>query len=175
MLYQDYHQRVKTLSPAGTPKYTRKKPRARTSVYWRGISKDIEETTKTCRTCEELQNIQQKKPLITSEVPPRAWHTIGADLFTLDGSEYLVVADYYSKYPFVRIIPSGQSNSSTVVKIMRQLFSEQGIPVGIRSDDGPHFSGQSFQEFAGDLSFKHITSSPTTLVAMGLSKARSSQ
>ena len=74
--------------------------------------------------CEELQNSQQKEPLITSEVPPRAWHIIGADLFTLDGSEYLVVADYYSKYPFVRIIPSGQSNSSTVIKIMRQLFRE---------------------------------------------------
>lgn len=136
--------------------------------------KDIEETTKTCRTCEELQNIQQKKTLITSEVPPRAWHTIGADLFTLDGSEYLVVADYYLKYPFVRIIPSGQSYSSTVIKIMRQLFSEQGIPVAVRSDNGPHFSGQAFQEFARDLSLSTLQAPPTTLVAMGLSKARSS-
>ena len=126
----------------------RAKLRARTSIYWRDLYKDIEETTKTCSTCEELQNSQQKEPLITSEVSPRAWHTTGADLFTLDDSEYLVVADYYSKYPFVRITPSGQSNSSTVVKIMRQLFSEQGIPVVVRFDNGPHFAGQAFQEFA---------------------------
>ena len=123
----------------------RTKLKARTLVYWRGLYKDIEETTNTCSTCEKLQHSQQKEPLITTEVSPRAWYTIGADLFALNGSQYLVVADYYSKYPFVRNIPSGKSNSSTVVKIMRQLFSEQG---------------QTFQEFAGDLGFKHITSYP---------------
>ena len=48
----------------------RTKLRARTSVYWRGLYKDIEETTKTCSTCEELQHSQQKEPLITTEVPP---------------------------------------------------------------------------------------------------------
>ena len=79
----------------------RTKLRARTSVYWRGLYKDIEETTKTCSTCEGLQHSQQKESLITTEVPPKAWHTIGADLFALDGSEYLVVADYYSKYSFL--------------------------------------------------------------------------
>ena len=137
----------------------RTKLRARTSVYWRGLYKDIEETTKTCSTCEELQHSQQKEPLITIEVPPRAWHTIGADLFALNGSEYLVVADYYSKYLFVGNIPSGQSNSSIVVKIMRQLFSEQGIPEVVRTDNGQHFNGQTFREFVRDLGFKHITSS----------------
>ena len=88
----------------------------------------------------------KKEPLITTEVPPRAWPTIGADLFALNSSEYLVVADYYSKYPFDRNIPSGKSNSSIVVKIMRQLFSEQGIPEVVRTDNGPHFNGQIFQE-----------------------------
>ena len=42
-----------------------------------------------------------KGPLILTEVPPRAWHPTGTDLFTLEVSEYLVVADYYAKYPFV--------------------------------------------------------------------------
>ena len=44
--------------------------------------------------------------------------------------------------------------------MMRQLFSEQGIPEVVRSDNGPHFNGQTFQEFARDLGFKHITRSP---------------
>ena len=79
-----------------------------------------------------------KRALIPTEVPPRAWHTIGTDLFTLEGPEYLVVADYYSKYPFVRRIPSGQGNSHTVIKMLRQIFSEQGIPKVVRSDNGPH-------------------------------------
>ena len=106
-------------------------------MYWRGLNKDIDETTKRCTICQELHPSQQKEPLIPTEVPPRAWHTIGTDIFTLEGSDHLVVADYYSKYPFVRPIPRGQSNSQTVIRIMKQIFSEQGIPKAVRSDNGP--------------------------------------
>jgi len=103
---------------------------------------------------------QQKEPLILTEVPPGAWHTIGTDLFTLEGSEYLVVADYYSKYLFVRQIQRGQGNNHTAVKMLRQIFSEQGIPKVVRSDNGPHYSGQAFQDFARELGFQLDTSSP---------------
>ena len=33
-------------------------------------------------------------------------------------------------------------------------------PEVVRTDNGPHFKSQAFQEFARDFSFKHITSSP---------------
>ena len=112
------------------------KLRAMTSIYWRGLNKDIDEITKTCSTCQELHPSRQREPLIPTEVPPRAWHTIGTDLFTLEGSKYLVVADYYSKYPFVRQIPRGQNNSHRVVKMLRQIFSEQRIPKVVRSENG---------------------------------------
>ena len=93
-------------------------------------------------------------------MPPRAWHTIGTDIFTLEGSDHLVVADYYSKYPFVRPIPRGQSNSQTVIRIMKQIFSEQGIPKVVRSDNGPNYNSQAFEAFARDYGFQHVTSSP---------------
>ena len=134
--------------------------RARTSVYWKGINKDIEETTKSCVTCQELQNSQPKEPLNPTETPPRAWHTVGTDLFQLVGSDYLLIADYYSKYNFVRKIPKGQSNSRTVVTLMKQIFSEQGIPKVVRSGNGPQYDGQAFRYFAKKYDFKHITSSP---------------
>ena len=138
------------------------KLRARTSVYWRGLHKDIDEISKTCSTCQELHPNQQKEPLILTEVPPRAWHTNGTDVFTLEGSEYLVVADYYPKYHFVRQMPRGQVNSHTVIKMLQQIFSEQGIPKVVRSDNGPYYSGhdQEFQGFARELGFQHVTSSP---------------
>ena len=111
--------------------------RARTSVYWRGLNKEIYEMTKICSTCQELHPSQHRELLVPTEVPPRALHTIGTDLFTLDGSEYIVVTDYYLKYPFVRQVTRGQNNNHTVVKMLRQTFSEQGIPKVVRSDDGP--------------------------------------
>ena len=100
-----------------------------------------------------------------TEVPARARHTVGTDLFYLDGDEYLLLADYYSQYPFVRKIPNGHSNSKTVVALTKQIFSEHGIPEIVRSDNGAHFQGY-YREFASPV---HLT----TLVAMGSLKAKS--
>ena len=57
--------------------------RPRASVYWRELKKDIDEITKTCSTCQDLHPSQQKEPLTLTELPPKAWHTIGTDRFTL--------------------------------------------------------------------------------------------
>ena len=92
-------------------------------------------------------------------MPPRLWHTVGTDLFLFDADEYLIIADYYSKYPFVRKIPRGQSNSKTVVNLTKQIFSEHGVPQIVRSDNGPHFQGH-YPEFAKEYGFQHVTSSP---------------
>ena len=37
-----------------------------------------------------------------------------------------------------------------------------------RSDNGPHYSGQAFQEFAIELGFQHVTSSPHYPVSNGV-------
>ena len=57
-------------------------------------------------------------------------------------------------------MPREQVNSHTVTKMLRQIFSEQGIPKVVRSDNGPNYSGQAFQDFARELGFPHVTSSP---------------
>ena len=93
------------------------KLRAHTSVFWRNLNKDIEELTKSCSKCQELQSKQAREPLLQTEVPPRAWHTIGTDIFYLDDDEFLLVADYYTKYPFVRKIPKGRSTSKCVAEL----------------------------------------------------------
>ena len=135
------------------------KLRARSAVYWRDLNRDIDNVTKSCSICQELQSKQAKEPLMPTEIPPRPWHTVGSDLFYLDGSEYLLVADYYSKFTFARKIP-GKSTSKTVIELMKQIFSEHGIPHVIRSDNGPHYNCYSFTKFAQQYGFKHVTSSP---------------
>ena len=45
-------------------------------------------------------------------------------------------------------------------RIMKQIFSKQGIPKVVRSDNGPHYNGQAFEAFARDYGFQHVTSSP---------------
>ena len=133
------------------------KLRARSTVFWPGITKDIERTVSTCTQCQESSPKQERQPMIPSEVPPRVWHTLGADLFTMDG-EYLVVADYYSKYPFVYKMAS--TDSYAIINKLKPLFAEQGIPAILRSDNGPQFASYKFRQFAKLLGFRHETSSP---------------
>ena len=76
--------------------------RAKTSVYWNNISGDIADFVANCSICQEHARTQQKEPLLQKDVPPHPWHTLSADLFSLDGEEYILLVDHYTKYPFVR-------------------------------------------------------------------------
>ena len=96
----------------------------------------MDEITRACDVCQEFQRKQPREPLIPSDIPLRPWHTIATDLFYYK-DEYLLIADYFSKFRFVRKIPRGHSNSKTVVDLTKQIFSEHGIPEIVRSDNGP--------------------------------------
>ncbi|XP_014677059.1 PREDICTED: uncharacterized protein K02A2.6-like [Priapulus caudatus] len=93
------------------------------------------------------------------EIPTGPWQTVGTDLFYLDGEEYLLICDYYSKFPIVKKI-HGRVTSQSVVNITKQVFSEQGIPETVISDNGPQYASQVFRQFTEEWGFSHVTSSP---------------
>ena len=41
---------------------------------------------------------------------------------TYDGSEYLVIVDYYSKMPIVRKMPTSQCNSAKTITVLKELL-----------------------------------------------------
>ena len=102
---------------------------------------------------------QQHETLLQHEIPIGPWETVGTDLFELDQFKYLIVADYYSKYPIVKKLPN-HCPSSVIVSVMKQLFAEHGIPSKVISDNGPHYSSSQFKQFAEQWGFNHVTSSP---------------
>ena len=97
--------------------------------------------------------------MIPSDVPPQPWHTVGTDLFNFNGKDYLLLCDYFSKFPFVCRLRQNCS-SEAVIDQMKQIFSEQGIPLIVRSDNGPHYTSHAFRNFTQTHAFSHITSSP---------------
>ena len=72
--------------------------RARETVYWPGMNSDLTDHISKCDICSSYQSHQAREPLISHEVADRPWQKIGADVFTLDGTDYLCVVDYYSSY-----------------------------------------------------------------------------
>ena len=133
------------------------KLRAKTAVYWPGMYSEIEEMVKRCGTCQEHANAQPKCPMIPMEVPPHAWHTIGADIFHFKGKLYLLMSDYFSKMPFVRQV--GSTSAAASIKVMKAVFSEQGIPHKVISDNNP-FNSVEFNAFADKYGFSVVSSSP---------------
>ncbi len=132
--------------------------RAKSAVYWPGIYKDIENMVKSCSSCREFENAQPKCPMLSTEVPTQPWHTIGSDLFKYKGKWHLLVTDLYSKAPFVRSVAN--TGAQATVKAMKSIFSENGVPVNVISDNGPHFSAGEYKRFSERWGFDIILSSP---------------
>ena len=132
--------------------------RAKSAVYWPGMYRAIENMVGICGACREFENAQTKCPMVITEVPSQPWHTVGADLFQFKGRWYLLLTDVYSKAPFVR--PLANTGAYASVKAMKSIFSENGIPVKIISDNGPHFTAGEFKRFAESWGFQMILSSP---------------
>ena len=140
--------------------------KARTSVCW--------EPSGVCfgkASMMTLQNVWQnvpfaKRKLHLSARNPlckkkfrRAWHTISADFFDLMEKEYLLVTVHFSKFPFVKCLPWDCSRKTTQ-ETLKALFSVQGVPEMLYTDNGLQFVTCSFAEFCDEWNVRHITSSP---------------
>lgn len=145
--------------------------RAQTCVYWHGLNHDIETIVKTCQTCLRHQKSQPHEELSQHEIPERPWHTIGTDIMTMDGNDYIVLCDYYSKMPFVRrTAAAGQTTSKSIISVLSQIFGEQGIPEKVISDNGKPYVSIEFKKFTDDWGFQHVTSSPRYPRSNGLAE-----
>ncbi len=95
---------------------------------------------------------------MTTLLPEYPWQIISTDLLELKGANFLLVVDYFSRYPEVLQLTS--TTSAMVIKALQSVFAQHGIPEVVRSGNGPQYASQEFTEFASSFEFKHITSSP---------------
>ena len=131
--------------------------RAKSSVWWPGLSKQLEELVTNCTACARDRHIQAE-PIIPSESRLRPWQKVATDMFFYKGHTYLLVVDYYSSY--VEIAKLETVASSDVIIHLKSIFARHGIPETVVSDNGPQYAAQEFVKFAEDQGFTHITSSP---------------
>ena len=134
------------------------KIRGRRLMFWPGMNSQIEQTVAQCNTCIKHRNKQQKEPLKPHDIPDKPWQKVGSDLFHWNDHDYLLIADYYSK--FLEIALLHDTKSKTVISHMKSIFARQGIPEEVVSDNGPQYSSEEFKAFAEKWEFVHTTSSP---------------
>ena len=142
---------------------------ARESVYWPRINDDIDKMTKACGVCQELQVANRKEPMIASEVPTKAWKVLATDIFEIKGRNYLILSDYFSKFPIVREL-SGAVTAVAVTNVIEDMCGMFGRPDQIRSDNGPQYASAHFTAFCKSWGIEHITSSPNYAQSNGFAE-----
>ncbi|XP_045761442.1 uncharacterized protein K02A2.6-like [Maniola jurtina] len=132
--------------------------RANDAMYWPRMIHEITDMVSRCETCIRFSNNNKKETLMPHVVPELPWEKVGVDLFQLDGCNYMIVIDYYSKFPEIDFLRC--TTSESIIDKLKQIFSRHGIPKEVFSDGGPQFSSDSFKNFARKYDFKHTMSSP---------------
>ena len=99
--------------------------RARQSVWWPGISRQLEDLIRSCPHCckERLQSVE---PLIPTEFPSLPWEKVATDLFVWKGNNYLLIVDYLSRY--IEIARLSKKTLHEVIQQLKIIFSRYGIP-----------------------------------------------
>ena len=87
--------------------------RARESLFSPGMQAAIREKCLSCGLCAQYLSERPREPMKSHEIPTRPWSKISADLFQLDGSNYLVMVDHYSD--FFELDPLGGNTSANAV------------------------------------------------------------
>lgn len=96
--------------------------------------------------------------MIPTDTPDYPWQNVGTDLFQLKGDTYLLVVDYFSRYPEIKKIAS--KTSLNIISALKPFFARFGIPETVLSDNGPQYASHEFQEFSEAYDFNHVTISP---------------
>ncbi|UYV64812.1 hypothetical protein LAZ67_3002052 [Cordylochernes scorpioides] len=148
---------------------TKTRLRARETVWWPGISEEIAETVRKCSVCIQ-EAVSKHEPLIPTNFPTRPWQKIGMDLFKFENKWYLVVIDYYSRFP--EMIQLDRLTANVVVRSCKSIFARHGIPETVVSDNGTQFgAAREFANFARQYGFQHVTSSPRFPQSNGMAEA----
>ena len=132
------------------------KENAKEHLYWPGIEADIDDYSKRCQECIKRSR-QPKEPLQPHDIPAGPWRKIGMDYFNFNGTSYVLISDYFSKFPYMF---KAKTSFWSLQDHLINLFAIEGYPDEVVTDNGPPFSSQEFNRFLSKLGITHTTSSP---------------
>ena len=131
--------------------------RAKSLVWWPGMTVDIRKMVQQCDVCQEFRHVP-REPLQITSLPHRPWWTLATDVCEFESRQYLVLVDYYSRYIVARKLDNCEM--STIVKELEEVFCMLGIPHSIVSDNASYYKGEMFQKFLSRWDISHVTSAP---------------
>ncbi|UYV66549.1 hypothetical protein LAZ67_4002023 [Cordylochernes scorpioides] len=140
----------------------RTKQRLRESYWWPGMDKDVEDLVTNCWVCKNrdkrLKSI--RVPITPVERPANPWTKLGLDIVgpfidTEIGFRFAItLIDYTSKWP--EVFCTNKTTSKVIINFLEDVFSREGFPREIVTDNGTPFISEEFEDFLGSNGIKHI-------------------
>ncbi|XP_070385303.1 uncharacterized protein [Dermacentor albipictus] len=107
----------------------RTKALARESVWWPGISADIASFVANCEQCTSSR-VDFAEPLLSTGLPGQPWEFLGMGLFKLNDQTFILVVDYYSRFPGVVTLRSTTAQAIDALidtQLMREIIDANAI------------------------------------------------
>ena len=147
------------------------KLRTKDTVYWPGLNEDLEKLILNCELyLKYFHSKCKQKPIFIfrSENSSASLDQACTGTFHFEGSSYLLLVDYRSRFPVVSQLFS--MTGENVANQCKLIFSEYGWSKTLISDNGPCFTSQGFTCVMQSHNVNHIKSSPHYPQSNGLAE-----
>lgn len=152
--------RVLNLAHEGHPGIVSMKQRLRSKVWWPGIDREAEKFCKTCYGCQLVSSPANPEPIKSTPLPSGPWQDLAIDLLgpLPSGESVLVIVDYFSRYYEIEVMRS--TTSEKVIECLEKIFTTHGLPQSLRSDNGPQFRSEVFEQYLENNGIEHRKTTP---------------
>ncbi|XP_015267171.1 PREDICTED: uncharacterized protein K02A2.6-like [Gekko japonicus] len=141
------------------PGVMRMKALARSYVWWPGMDRDIEDVVKRCQPCQASRPEPPRTPERAWESSHRPWSRLHLDFVgPFQGQLFFILVDSFSKW--LEVVPVPSTSSKAAIRAMWRIFSAQGIPDMLVTDNGMAFTSTEFQDFTRYYGIRHVQSAP---------------
>ena len=159
----------------GHPEMARLKSKIRSYYWFPDLDRVVEEWVRSCE-CQLFTLDKTQNPITSAPTPDAPWNNVSVDLFgPMPKDEHiLVIRDDLSRYPkdeHILVIrdnlsrcPAASVVHSTaakrVIPAMDNIYSTLGNPIEHKTDSGPPFNGNEFDNYSMRNNIKHKRTPP---------------
>ncbi|XP_037957547.1 uncharacterized protein K02A2.6-like [Teleopsis dalmanni] len=162
------HQSLLKLLHEGHWGVVKMKQLARQHCWWHQIDDDIEKPAPQCNICQ-IAGTNPNQQYHEWPKPERPWQRVHIDFAgPVFNSMWLIVVDAFSQFPFV--VQLKTTTSMDAIAALSTIFSLEGLPETIVSDNGPQLTSDQFTEFCVRNGIDHVKTAPFYRASNGLAE-----
>jgi hypothetical protein len=133
------------------------KQRLRSKLWWPEMDKQVEERIRCCHPCQLVSRSPLPEPMEPTKLPKKPWSKLAIDVCGPfpTGEQVVVLTDYYSRWPEVKILKS--VTSKNILDWLLSVFATHGFPDEIKSDNASYFVSTEFKDTLTSWGIEHKT------------------